>query len=63
MKKGPFDIITISESHCYMTILDNDIHIEGFDMIRKDRTRHGGGVVIYITNNIHYIPHLSNPAI
>ena len=44
-----YDIITISETH-----LDQTIH--------KDRNRHGGGVAIYITDQIAFYEskHLSN---
>jgi hypothetical protein len=30
------------------------IHIDGYDIIRKDRSRNGGGVCIYLHNSINY---------
>ena len=36
------------------SITDNLIHIEGYDIIRKDRSRNGGGVCIYLRSSINY---------
>ncbi len=36
------------------TILDSEIEIDGCNIIRKDRNRHGGGVACYIRNDICY---------
>ena len=30
------------------------IHIDGYDIVRKDRSRNGGGVCIYLRNSINY---------
>ena len=30
------------------TILDSEISIQGYSFCRLDRTRHGGGVLIYV---------------
>ena len=36
------------------TIDNNEVNITGYDLIRKDRNRNGGGVAIYIRNVIPY---------
>ncbi|KAK6171783.1 hypothetical protein SNE40_018213 [Patella caerulea] len=60
------DIICITESHLDNTIKDSEILLPGYrSPIRLDRNRHGGGVVVYIKNNLHFqIRHdLINPNI
>ena len=34
--------------------MDSELYIEGYDLIRSDRNRHGGGVACYIKNERHY---------
>ena len=50
-----FDVITINETRLDESFNDRDVRISGYDIIRRDRNRHGGGVAIYIRNNIPYI--------
>ena len=50
----PFDIVAVSETHCDSTIPDTDLYIDNFTVIRKDRSRHGGGVALYIRNSINF---------
>ena len=47
-------LIGISESKLDSSILDNEIAIENFNLIRLDRTRRGGGVVCYIRKSLSY---------
>ena len=54
LRNTPFDIITISESHCDENITDSELHIDGFNIIRKDRSRHGGGIVMYIKDSVRF---------
>ena len=37
-----------------LLVANQEIKINGYDVVRKDRNRHGGGVVIYIRNSINY---------
>ena len=37
-------------------ILNSEICIDGYNLIRKDRDRHGGGVLLYINCAIPYTP-------
>ena len=58
------DIMSFSETRLNSTIPDSMIHIDGYDIIRKDRSRNGGGVCIYIRNTINYqIRHDLSPPI
>ena len=43
-----FDIFAINESKIDELTPDNEINIRGYNLIRKDRNRAGGGVVFYI---------------
>ncbi len=42
------------ESKIDNQISNNEIHIDGFNIIRKDRNRFGGGVVLYVRQNISF---------
>ena len=44
--------MSFNETRLNSTIPDSMIHIDGYDIIRKDRSRNGGGVCIYIRNTI-----------
>ena len=48
MQDKPFDIITLNETKLDTTVLDCEIGIPGYDVIKHDRNRNGGGVAIYI---------------
>jgi len=49
-----FHIFAINESKIDELIPDNEISIPGYNLIRKDRNRAGGGVVLYIRDNIPF---------
>ena len=51
------DILAINETKLDATIKDGEVHLPGYDVVRKDREgngRNGGGVCIYIRNNINF---------
>ena len=53
-----YDIITISESHLHQGIGNDVLTISGFhEILRKDRDGNGGGVAMYIRDNIAYKRH------
>ena len=54
MNDKNFDILSINETRLDGTIDNNEVNITGYDLIRKDRNRNGGGVAIYIRNVIPY---------
>ena len=41
------DIICVVETWLHKDILDSEISIQGFSIVRLDRASHGGGVIIY----------------
>ena len=54
MSNKLLDIMSFSETRFNSTIPDSMIRIDGYDIIRKDRSRSGGRVCIYIRNTINY---------
>ena len=44
-----------SESKFHSTVLDREIDIENYEILRFDGNRHGGGVACYIRSDISYI--------
>ena len=54
LEKYTFDILAINESKIDKSIPDNEIHVIGYDLIRNDRNRYGGGVVLYVRDNIPF---------
>ena len=52
-------VIGITESKLDSTITDAEVSIDGYNHIRNDRNRHGGGVACYIREDICYNTHSS----
>ncbi|MEW8546228.1 MAG: endonuclease/exonuclease/phosphatase family protein, partial [Candidatus Thiodiazotropha sp.] len=51
-----FHILCFSETHLDPSINSDSLELEGFDTpIRKDRTQHGGGVMVYISSSLKYV--------
>ena len=44
------DLIAFSETRLNTSIPDGLTHIDGYEVVRKDRSRNGGGVCIYLRN-------------
>ena len=53
-KKSRATVIGITESKLDETVLDGEINIDGYELIRSDRNRHGGGVACYIINDVSF---------
>ena len=49
------DIMTLSETHLCENIDDGEICIPGYTLLRRDRNRSGGGVAMYIKDNLTFI--------
>jgi ribonucleases P/MRP protein subunit RPP40 len=51
------DIVGITETWLNASILDSEMMIEGYTLLRKDRrdNRRGGGVAFYIKNEINFV--------
>ena len=54
LSEQPFDIICINETRLDRTIRDEEVEITGYEIVRLDRNRNGGGVAIYLKNNISF---------
>ena len=48
LPNSKIDVFAVNESKIDSSITDNEISIPGYNMIRRDRNRFGGGVVVYI---------------
>ena len=48
------DIICITETWLDDSILNNELFIDNYNIIRHDRDRHGGGVMFFVINYISY---------
>ncbi len=51
--KNVFDVISVNETWCDETISDSEIELPGYNLLRRDRRRDGGGVALYIKNGIY----------
>ena len=47
-------VIGVSESKLDDSVFDNEVSIEGYKLLRADRTRNGGGVACYIKSELGY---------
>ena len=54
MLNNSLDILTINETKINESVLDDEINISGFHLIRKDRNSYGGGVLMYIRETIPF---------
>ena len=52
--KSNVTILGISETKLDNNIMDSELNIEVYDLIRADRNRRGGGVACYIKKDRHY---------
>ena len=54
MQSKSLDVLTVNETRLDISILDSEVEIPGYDIVRLDRNRNGGGVAIFIRENISY---------
>jgi len=54
LQHKPFDIFVINETKLDSSVSDSAMHVDGFNFVRNDRNRHGGGVAIYINDAINF---------
>ena len=47
-----FDVIGVGETHLDHNVLDNDVELCNYIILRNDRNRRGGGVALYVHNTI-----------
>ena len=55
MSSQTLDILAINETRLDSTIADKDIAIIGYNVVRKDRNRHGGGVLFYVKETWNFL--------
>ena len=53
-RKTRATVIGITESKLDGSVLDGEINIDGYELVRSDRNRHGGGVACYIRSDISF---------
>ena len=54
VKRTKSAVIGIPESKLVSTVLDPEIYIDNYEILRFDRNRYGGGVACYIRSDISY---------
>ena len=54
MSSKHIDLIAFNETRLDSNLNNNMVHINNYDIIRKNRSRSGGGVCIYLRNSINY---------
>ena len=55
LKNQTIDVFSISESWLNINVCDEELKIEGYNLIRKDRSyANGGGVAVYIKNKFAF---------
>ena len=47
-----FDILSIQETKIDRTFPNSQFHVEGFKLFRRDRVKGGGGIAVFISDNI-----------
>ena len=49
-----FDVICVNETLCDETVNDNELTLPGYNFLRCDRNRNGGGVALYIKDVFNF---------
>ena len=52
MKSNDIHIMAISETHLDASFENIELAVEGYTLCRKDISRYGGGVALYVQNHI-----------
>jgi hypothetical protein len=47
-------ILAVTETWLDSSIGDGEVTIENYSIVRFDRTRHGGGVCVYVRNGLNF---------
>lgn len=45
-------ILTVLETHLDPTVLDTEVSIDVYNIFRRNRNKHGGGIVIYVKKSL-----------
>ena len=49
-------MVRITESKLDETVFGGEINIDGYELVRSGRNRHGGGVACYIRSDVSFNP-------
>ena len=52
LSKFSVDVLSINETKLDESIKSSELHIPGYEFIRRDRSRNGGGVLVFILSLI-----------
>ncbi len=52
LNDNPFDIVGLSETYLTAKTDDSELHVDGYTLYRKDRGSRGGGVALYVSNEL-----------
>ena len=52
MQNQYLDVLVLNKTGLDETICDSEMSIDKYTLVRNDRSRHGGGVAMYIRNSI-----------
>ena len=55
MNNSPLDVIALNETRLDNLISSGEIGLSGYELVRLDRNRNGGGVAIYVRNSLNFI--------
>ena len=47
-------VIGLSETKLDNTVLSGELEIKGYDLVRSDQSRRGGGIVCFVKNSVSY---------
>jgi exonuclease III len=54
LSNNKLDVLAINETKLDDSIPDVELYIYGYDLIRRDRNRNGGGVCFFVKSSINY---------
>lgn len=54
MQDKIIDILALNKTRLDPTIADGEIDIEGYNIVRRDRNKYGGGIAFYIRNTLNF---------
>ena len=54
MANKPLDVLAINESKLDLVDGDRLVNLEGYNIVPRDRNKHGGGVCFYLRNTIRF---------
>ena len=54
LRQNDVHILSVNETWLDNSILTNEINIDNFQIVRKDRNRNGGGTAVYIRSNLQF---------